>query len=332
MPEQKILIVKPSSLGDIVHSLPFLNSLRGRLPHAEVHWLVAWGLHELLEGHPMLDKLWVVRKDQWKRISRAGETVRELRALYSDLRRERFDLVVDLQGLLRSGLITMATKAPRRVGFKEAREGSTLFYTERVKGGRDVHAVERYLKLAEGLGYEAKVQYPFPPLPTLPGRLPAEYVVMAPSARGEAKLWPPERFGELASRLPLKSVVLTAKADAHLADMVFGASKGRAISLAGKTSLKEMAAVIKGARYLVSNDTGPMHIAAAFDVPVFALFGPTSPVRTGPYGDIHTVISADLECAPCYRRRKCRDWLCMEGISVDMVYDTITRGPTPHRS
>ena len=160
---EKILIVKPSSLGDVVHSLPFLNAIRKRYPEAEIHWVIFKGFEGLLEGHPMIHKLWVVDKDSWTKFNRAKDTISEIKSLLRDLKEERFDLVVDLQGLLRSGIITAATGAPVRIGFKEAREGSRVFYTDKVPGGRDIHAVDRYLKIAEFLGCDiSEVCFPFP--------------------------------------------------------------------------------------------------------------------------------------------------------------------------
>ncbi|MEO0266395.1 MAG: glycosyltransferase family 9 protein, partial [candidate division WOR-3 bacterium] len=149
---KKILIVKPSSLGDIVHSLPFLNAINMHFPQAEIHWLIASAFKDLLEGHPMIYKLWIIRKDDWKRIRRLNKTIGELRGLFKDLKKERFDLVIDLQGLLRSGLLTFATASPIKIGFNEAREGSRLFYSHRVEVGKNVHAVDRYLKIAKFLG------------------------------------------------------------------------------------------------------------------------------------------------------------------------------------
>src|SRR3990172_9912268 len=153
---KKILVVKPSSLGDIVHSLPFLNSLKTCFPKAEIHWVIAKGLEGLLECHPMVDRLIVINKDMWKELSRTKDTIKEVRQLLKDIRNEQYDLAVDLQGLFRSGIITMATRAPVRMGFSEAREGSSLFYNVRVKGGKDVHAVERYMKIAGALGCDEK--------------------------------------------------------------------------------------------------------------------------------------------------------------------------------
>lgn len=317
----RILIVKPSSLGDIVHSLPFLNALKAHFKNAEVHWIVARGLDGLLEGHPLVDRLWVIEKDRWKKPSLAVENIREITSLIKALRRQQFGLVVDLQGLLRSGIITAATGAGLRVGFREAREGSALFYTHRVTGGKDVHAVERYMKVAAYLGCDTgDISFP---MVTEPYPLPfEEYAVLVPGAKWKTKQWPPDRFGELASKLALNSVVIGGRADAGLAEEVVSRSGGRAVTVAGKTSLRELAGIIKAARFMVSNDTGPMHMAAALNVPVFALFGPTNPVRTGPWGGMHTIVSADPDCSPCYRRR-CRDPLCMHGIQVERVLNII---------
>jgi heptosyltransferase I len=323
----KILVIKPSALGDIVHSLPFLDSVKRRFPEARVHWVVARGLHEILEDHPLISRLWVIDKDHWKKAGRAVDTFRVIRKLSRELRAERFDFVVDLQGLLRSGLIAFSTGSAVRVGFSEAREGSRFFYSHRVRGGRDVHAVQRYLKAAHFLGCpEASatedLKFPFPVAAldsAIRDSLPDDYVVVAPSAGGDSKRWPAERFGRLAARLPFRSVIIASRADARIAEEVAAFSRGKAVSLAGKTTIPEMAAVIKGAKFLVCNDTGPMHIAAALNVPVFALFGPTNPVRTGPFGAIHTIIREELSCSPCYRRKKCRNWRCMEGLSVEKV-------------
>jgi heptosyltransferase-1 len=323
---KKILIIKPSSLGDIVHSLPALDALYRCFPGAAIHWLVAKGFEGILEGHPMINRLWIVRKDEWKRITRLGSTISELRELFRNLRGERFDCAIDLQGLFRSGLIAKATGARMRVGFAEAREGSVVFYTHKVAGGRDIHAVDRYLKIPSFLGCGTdEVRFPMIPCRVAPGNaLPAEveYAVMAPGARKPANRWPARSFGELAARLPLKTVVVGSKGDRSLAAEVVKASEGKAVSIAGETGFKELIGVIGNARLLVSNDTGPMHVAAALGVPVFALFGPANPARTGPYGGGHTVIRKEVSCSPCYRK-SCKNALCMDMIKVDEVVEII---------
>jgi lipopolysaccharide heptosyltransferase I len=323
---KKILIIKPSSLGDIVHGLAVLDALYRCYPGAEIHWLVAKGFEGLLGDHPMLKKLWIIHKDEWKKISRIRTTVAELRTLFRNLRKEGFDLVIDLQGLFRSGLIAKATGAPTRIGFKEAREGSTTFYTHTVEGGKDIHAVDRYLKIPAFLGCKvARVRFPFPPFKHSPDpalSAPHEYAVMVPGARKPVNRWPAQRFGELASQLPMRTLVLGSRGDRMLAEEVVRTSQGKAESIAGKTDIRGLIQVIRGARFMVSNDTGPMHIAAAFGIPVFALFGPANPLRTGPYGKGHTVIRKDIPCAPCYRKT-CKNPRCLDMITVGEVAEIV---------
>ncbi|MBW1842383.1 MAG: glycosyltransferase family 9 protein [Deltaproteobacteria bacterium] len=324
---QKILIIKPSSLGDIVHSLPFLDAIKSRFPEAKIDWVVARGLHTFLEDHPFINRLWIMDKDQWKQPRHLRNTIREVTGFIRGVRSQQYDVAVDLSGLLRSGLISMATGAGHRLGFKESDEGSPLFYTHKITGGSEIHAIDRYLKIAAFMGCDtATIRYPFAPFPENPEicrNLPAEYGVMAPSAGKAANRWPSHRFGQLAARLPVPLVVISSSADAPLAREVAGSSEGNAVSIAGRTRLKELIPVIKNARFFISNDTGPMHIAAACEVPVFAIFGPANPIRTGPYGRIHTVIQEDLDCIPCYRKKACDHWECMNNLTVDKVFHII---------
>lgn len=326
---KKILIVKPSSLGDVVHSLPFLNSIKSCFPKSEIHWVIAKGLEEILEGHPMIDRLIIIKKDMWKKISKTGKTIKEVRELVRGLRNENYDLVIDLQGLLRSGIIAMSTRSPLRVGFAEAREGSKFFYNKKIAGGTNLHAVDRYLKIAEALGCNTEnIIFPFPLIKNNPTEIQKlknlldKYAVIVPGARWETKTWPAENFGELASMLSLKSVVIGSKADIPVAERVVEASGGNAVSVAGKTSLRELIEIMRDARFVISNDSGPMHIAAGFKVPVIAIFGPTSPIRTGPYGEGHIVIKSNAECSPCFKKR-CKDLKCMRGITTDIVRESI---------
>lgn len=324
---EKILVIKPSSLGDVVHSLPFLNVLRDRFPRSEIHWIIAKGFEGLLEGHPMINRLLIINKNEWKKIKNVKDTISELRSLFKSLKKEKFDIVADLQGLLRSGVLTAATGASVRVGFKEAREGSSIFYTHRVEGGKDIHAVDRYLKIAKFLGCDiADVCFPLPlsfgssrVTQYLPDK---EYAVLVPGARWKTKKWPPEKFGELASRLPMEFLIVGGKSDTDISNKVVNSSKGNAVSIAGKTNIKELIETMRKAKFVVSNDSGPMHIAAAIGVPVFAIFGPTNPLRTGPYGKGHIIIRKGVECSPCYKR-SCRDIKCMEMIGVKEVADII---------
>src|SRR5208283_788566 len=325
---RKLLIIKPSSLGDVVHSMPFLNVMRESFPAAEIHWVIARGLEGFLDSHPMVQKLWVINKDHWKKIKKIPVNVSEIRTLIGALKSECYDIVIDLQGLLRSGLLTAATKAPLRLGFSEAREGSRIFYTHKINGDRDMHAVDRYLKIAAAMGCDTgTVAFPMPLVKESPAirqlkQETGDYAVLAPGARWKTKLWPAERFGQLCSLFSIKSIIIGGRADAALAEDVLLHAEGKAVSMAGKTDIKEMISLIREARFMVTNDSGPMHIAAAYGVPVAALFGPTSPVRTGPYGSGHVIIKTANDCAPCYKRN-CRNIRCMSSISVEEVYERI---------
>jgi heptosyltransferase I len=329
---RKILIIKPSALGDVIHGLPVLQALHSCFAESEIHWVVARGFHEILEGHPLIHKLWIIDKNSWKEPAKALATFTELKRLAAGLRREKFDLVVDLQGLFRSAMIGLFTGTKERAGFENAREGAKFSYKYRIRTDAELHAVDKNMQLARALGCDAgDPVFSFPPLdlaPELSRLLPSEYAVFAPSAGTLVKRWPAANFGYLASKLPIPAIIVGGKSDVALANEIAAFSRGRAVSLAGKTSLKGLAAIIKGAKFLVTADSGPMHIAAALNIPVFAIFGPTNPVRTGPYGKIHTIIRSDLPCSPCYKRKPCDDWKCMSGITVEFVANVIANAET----
>jgi len=324
---KKILIVKPSALGDIVHSLPFLVVLKKRFPEAKIDWVVAHGLHSFLEDHSMINQLWVIKKDEWKKKERVFTSLKEINDLRVGLKTENYDVCIDLSGLLRSGLISWASRAQIKLGFKESDEGSPFFYTHKVHGSMKVHAIDRYLEIAKFMGCQVdQIEYVFAPYnqsPPFLESLPEQYCVMSPSAGKPANRWQAEKFGQLASKLDLPTIVIASGAEADIAQAVVNSSKGKAITLAGKTSLRELIALIGKAEFFVCNDTGPMHIAAALNIPVFAIFGPANPIRTGPYGDIHTVIQIDLDCSPCYAKQPCDHFSCMNDISVEMVLGQI---------
>jgi len=311
--------------------------------------VVAHGLHKFLEGHPMIHKLWVIKKDQWKKFGNLKQTLWEINGLRKGLGASEYDVAIDLSGLFRSGVITWFSKAGIRLGFKESDEGSPFFYTHKIHGSMEIHAIDRYLKLAQFMGCPIdEIAYPFAPYDPFPAicrSLPETYIMMSPSAGKPANRWHARKFGELASKLDLPVVVISSAAEAEIAEEVVNYSKGNAVSIAGKTGLKDLLAVIGRARYFICNDTGPMHMAAALKVPVFAIFGPANPVRTGPYEThghqnpthtiiqkdsdrslvkskylepttLHTIIQKDLDCSPCYAQKPCNNYRCMEDLSV----------------
>lgn len=323
---RKILIIKPSSFGDVIHGLPVLHALSIRFPEARIHWVVAKGFDGIIKGHPLIAKLWIIDKDSWKKPANLLRTCSELKKLSRGLRAEKFDLVIDLQGLFRSAMIGVLSGAEERVGFDSAREGAKFSYKYRVRTETELHAVDKNLRLAEFVGCgRADPVFALPPLGKVPEIVKnmGRYAVIAPSAGTLVKRWPAEYFGHLASRLPIPSVIVGGGADAALGDEVASLSNSRAVCLAGKTSLGDLAAIIGGAEFFVSPDSGPMHLAAALNIPVFAIFGPTSPLRTGPYGKIHTVIRLDLPCSPCFTRKPCPDWRCIREVTPETVLKAI---------
>lgn len=334
---QRILLIKPSSLGDVVHALPVLAALRGAHPDAHIAWLVGDRFAPLLENHPLLDE--VIRFDRTRlgRMWRSPRVFVEFWRFVARIRRKRFDLVIDLQGLLRSGLLSFFSGAGRRVGFADAREGAWLFYRRRVRcPPSSEHAVERNLAVAEVLGLS--VDRPEFPLGLGPseradarellsqtaGESIESFMAVVPGARWETKRWPAEKIAALIDRIHAEGlprcVLLGASGDRQFADQVVASCKTGVVDLAGRTTLRQLVALIDLADRVVCHDSGPMHIAAALDKPTVAIFGPTNPARTGPYSPSAKVVAHPVECAPCYYR-ECpyQHHHCMRQLDVETV-------------
>lgn len=326
MPDpERILIIKPSSLGDVVHALPVLNLMRRRWPAAHIAWLVSPACAGIVEGLPQLDEVILFERKRfasaWRSLRIFGEIIR----FAHELRRRDFDLVVDLQGLFRSGLMSWQTGASRRIGFANAREGAWAFYTQRVDVPEvQVHAVDRYLKVAAALGCgDSPAEFTFPVYEE--HRQQAQslvegvgpYAVLMPGTNWVTKRWPAEYFealvGPLRERLGLASL-LAGGPDA----VELSAKIPSAVSLAGRTSLPQLVAVLEGASLVIANDSGPMHIAAALGRPLVTMFGPTNPARTGPYGRPDGMVRVEIPCSPCYSR-KCSHISCMKWLMVEDV-------------
>lgn len=322
---KRILIIKPSAIGDVVHALPILNLLRKRFPSSHIAWLVTPACAGLLEGHPQLNELIRFERRRfgngWWNPSAAIGLFRFLR----ELRRRDFDLVVDLQGLFRSGWLAAATRAPVRAGFANARELAWMFYTHRVPmGTTEQHAIDRYLKIAAALGCDTEpIEFIFPTDDTdrqhVAGLLDGveRYAVLLPGTNWETKRWPVEHFAGLVQPLReqygLGCVVAGGPESADLARGIPGAT-----DLVGKTTLRQLVALLEKAEMVVANDSGPMHIAAALGRPLVTLFGPTNPVRTGPYRRSGSVVRLPIECSPCYSRT-CSHQSCLKKLPPEMV-------------
>jgi lipopolysaccharide heptosyltransferase I len=338
MATDRILIIKPSSLGDIVHTLPMLAALRQAHPDAHIAWLAEQSFVQLLEDHPQLDEVIPFDRRRFGKMARSPRIAVEFVRFLRDIRRRNFDLIVDLQGLFRSGFLAYASAAPQRVGFAAARELAWLFYTERVRCPRGVrHAVDKNLCVTAALGLPADppsfVLQPRPKESARAAALLAErsidaFTAVIPGARWKTKRWRADRFGTLIDRihgdgLPA-CVLLGAPADREFADQVVAACQTPVVDLVGTTSLRELVALIDRAACVICHDSGPMHIAAALEKPIVAIFGPTDPARTGPYSRDAQVITPPIYCAPCHRRR-CWHHSCMQQLDVETVFETVRK-------
>ena len=341
-----ILIVKTSAIGDVIHTLPALHCLRHHYPDAHITWLVEAAAADVVLDHPALDRVLVAGRREWIKEWRAGERSAAWRQAWrfvQELRDIRYDLLLDFQGLLKSGIWVAMARATRKVGFgrgMEHAEMSYLFLNERVPAvSIEMHAVDREMHLLRAIGIECQeVRFDLPV--SAPDRAAAQallqehgieadrpFVAMNPMTTWPTKHWLPEKFAELADRLIEAGtpVVFTGgPADQAGVAAIVNAMQQKAANLAGRTSLKILAALYGQASVVVSTDTGPMHVAAAMNTPVVALFGPTAPWRTGPYDGSHQIIRLGLACSPCLKK-ECRHatTACMNEIAVDAVLASV---------
>jgi heptosyltransferase-1 len=332
--EPRILLIKLSSLGDVIHALPTLEALRSLYPQGRLTWLVENTYAPVLAGHPALDEVWPVPRPRLGS-GRFLENAHEVFQVVRRLRQEPFDLVIDLQGLLKSAFWVALTRAERKVGYDRTREFSYLALTERLAPfDPEAHAVWRYLNVARHLGAPAA-----PPLFRLGLNLPEDLrpllpetgqplAVLHPGARWPTKLWPGAHWARLAEWLAREKgfqVILTGSpGDRKLVEEIVAQAEVPLLNLAGRTSLAELASLLQKARIAVTTDTGPMHLACALGTPVAALFGPTAPWRTGPFGEGHEVVRLTLPCSPCFRRQ-CPEPRCLTELTVTSTQEAVEK-------
>jgi len=308
----KVLVIKPTALGDVAQALLVAPQLKMHSFCSELVWLIDEDYRELVQSSPLIDRVILFPRRRWTRslLTFLNEIIPWLRAL----RRERFDLVVDLQGLARSGFMTLCTGAERRVGLASAREGSKLTYTECVVDDAP-HAVARYQQaIAQVLG---KKECPLIFLPKVTDALPhgltaGAYTVIHPYSLWPTKLWPWERNAELVSSLPEEKFVLVGKGT------FFPVLEPNCLDLRGQTNMAQLITLLSNARVVLSMDSGPLHVASVLGVPVLGLFGSTSEKLTAPIFKIGQILSATLPCRPCLQRQCSfsEPMACMKLISV----------------
>jgi len=362
---RKILLIKLSAVGDVVHTIPVLNKLRRRYPMAQLDWLVTPAIAELLRHHPAITQIIEFEREAWSTPWRLTPFASYAR-LAAKLRAASYDLVIDMHGQFRTAALTLATGAPARIGFDRpragvwdasprkfpeqarkhawqgAREGSWLAYTHHIPVPTlDLHAVDRYLNVGPLLGLDrepADFSFPIPQsavsrvetLLAQHGVSRADIVIMAPGTIWETKRWGSDRFAKVAEHFLSKGfavILIGSQRERVVCEEVAALAPG-AVDLAGMTALSELAALIRRSAVSITNDSGPMHLAVALDRPVVSIFGPTDPIWIGPYGHANAVLHADLECSPCYLRKlkHCHhDHACMRGVSAPAVIERAER-------
>ncbi|MDO8302621.1 MAG: glycosyltransferase family 9 protein [Sedimentisphaerales bacterium] len=333
-----ILIIKPSAIGDIVMSLPALAALRKGFPDAKITWLVRSEYAPLLRNHPDLNEIILFDRTLLAKWWRSSQSFKALCVLLGQLRGEHFDAAIDLQGLLRTGLFGWISGAKHRFGMKGAREGASLFYNHKITHDLCcVHVVDFYLKIVEAAtGQPSFAEFSVPRdeyAEDAVRRLLGEsrvadnnYIVMIPGASDPEKCWPAKNFAALAdtfrSQFDAAIILAGSEGDRRFTAAIKAATAIPLIDLAGKTTIPELIALLRNARMVISNDTGPGHIAGAMGVPLAILFGPTNPRRLCPHRRPETVVTADRDFTPLeiYNSNPKHS---IARISVDEVYKKI---------
>ncbi|MFO7946976.1 MAG: glycosyltransferase family 9 protein [Armatimonadota bacterium] len=333
----RIVIIKRSSLGDIIHAMPVACALRETYPDAYIAWVVETRFEQVLYGHSALDELISVRRH---RLDHPIEVISDLRTIYRELHQRHFDWAIDLQGLFKSALVQMLSGARRKIGLEgHQRELSNLVVNDRVSTPGDNHAVEHYLEVARHLG-AAPETITFGLAVDPEARQWAEtflnqhgmrdgwpIVGINPTTSRTNKEWESARFVKAANRVEGANWIITgAPSDRKLAESIAEGIDGPAAVTAGHTDIARLVALISRLDLLVSCDSGPLHIAVALDIPTIALFGPTNPHLTGPIGDVHTVLwhkNPDSDGTPG------PDLGSMDDITVDEVADALRTALRP---
>ncbi len=343
-PENKrILIIKPSSLGDIIHTLPVVHALKRCFSDCFIGWVVQQTFAPLLAADKSIDAVYPIHipstsdpragRGAWLHAFRA--TVHTLKTLRKQFQQKPYDLILDLHASLRSGLLGRTNPGGIRIGFRDAKELNTFFQDQLLAVPDAVeHAQSKNLLFCEHLGCTVADE-DFHLCTGVKDRqavqaflrqqgVEAEFIYANPAARWQSKFWPPEHWAELADRFYARGTRIIfggSRQDTGYIESISRKMKTPAISAAGRLSLPQSAALLQCSRLYIGLDSGPMHMAALSNIPVAALFGPTHPARVGPYRVKHRIVRAEeMHCLEC-RKRVCAHPRCLLNISARMVYD-----------
>jgi heptosyltransferase-1 len=338
----KVLFVKLGAIGDIIQALPALSAVRTAMPDAEISWVAEERSAEILRGNPLIDYLIEVNTRSIRSQKTVDELLSEIKKQAGELRKHRYDVALDFQGLLKSAMIAKLSRAKKRFGFdrKSLREpASRIFLTDTVEIPAGIHVIEKNLSLAaSALDFKwEKDQLSFSihtdevhrgEADEAAARVTGKFAILNPAGGWVTKLWHAEKYGQLADQLweerGLVSIVVTGPDESELADRVMANSRaGKTISV--QPSLKGYFELVKHAEIYVGGDTGPTHLAIAAGTPVVGIFGPTEWWRNGsPNPDDICVERNDIDCRVDCHRRTCSKWICMD-IDVETVFRAVEK-------
>ncbi len=306
---KNILIIKPSALGDIVMALPALSALRRNFPDAKISWLVRPEFAGLLEGHPHLDSIIEFDRRYLGRAWCKPAAMGSLFSLVRRLRRSKFDAVIDLQGLFRTASLGWLTGSKKRFGMADAREFAPIFYNHKIPPGPDrVHVVDYYLKIVRAVGAsDTAAEFILPQSSradeSVEKLLAANnikannYAVLIPGSAHDYKCWPAENFAAIADRMAadfgFDIVAVGTAGEKVIIENLKSAADFPVAEFAGRTSISELISLLRSARAVVTNDTGPGHIAGVLDVPLAMIYGRSNPIRIYPYKTKDSVVAVE---------------------------------------
>jgi 3-deoxy-D-manno-octulosonic-acid transferase len=339
---KRFLVIRLSSIGDVLHCTPVVRELKQAFPTAHITWVVGRGAADLLKANPYIDEVYVWPREKWEdhmRHGRFAEAWKLWQQLRLDLRARNFDIVLDVHGLFLSGMVALASGAKRRIGLSNTRELNSLFMTEIAPAAEhEQHIIQRYLSILQPFGikpgsYNMTLELTKPDLDFADQFLDSagikpqqQLVALIPATTWAAKNWPPEYFAELADALAqhVRVMLCGGPADRYLAQQVLQKTSAPVIDAVGQTNLPQLAALLKKATVVVTGDTGPLHMAIAMGVPTVSIFGPTNPKRFGPLVQGHSVLEAELGCRTCHKMR-CRfsHQQCMKDVLPQQVIQAI---------
>ncbi|AIF53738.1 lipopolysaccharide heptosyltransferase II [Pelosinus sp. UFO1] len=335
MTYKNILIVKLSAIGDVIHALPVSYALKQTYPDARITWVVEKPAYDLLTNNPYIDEIIIFDKPKFKSLT--GLLTNGYK-FSQQLKAHNFDLAIDLQGLFKSAAISYLSGAPQRLVYCNARELSDKIGQRICGDHQNGHIVDQYLDVARYLGCKIDdVVFPMNIIELEAKKAEAianhaglklenAYVVLAPGTNWPSKCWPTTHFAKLADELydaNIIPVIIGGPNDQRLAAEIISRTKIPPIDLTGKTSLKQLAYIIKKSKAFIGGDTGPMHLAVAVRTSVVTMFGPTDPKRNGPYGENHKVLLASHSCQGCWQRKCPQNSDCLSEITVCQVIDKL---------